>query len=99
MPRGFTEKNKTAILRREYGKVCKYYSGGMVMAQVTKDTLIGEAIQMDQGIIPILMGAGMHCIGCPSAQGESLAEAAMVHGIDPVGLVNAINEYLTAKEQ
>ena len=59
------------------------------MAQVTKDTLIGEAIRIDQGIIPILMGAGMHCIGCPSAQGESLAEAAMVHGIDADALVNA----------
>ena len=69
------------------------------MAQVTKDTLIGEAIRMDQGIIPILMGAGMHCIGCPSAQGESLAEAAMVHGIDADALVNAVNEYLAAKAQ
>lgn len=69
------------------------------MAQVTKDTLIGEAIRIDQGIIPILMGAGMHCIGCPSAQGESLAEAAMVHGIDPDALVNAVNEYLAAKAQ
>lgn len=69
------------------------------MAQVTRDTLIGEAIRIDQGIIPILMGAGMHCIGCPSAQGESLAEAAMVHGIDADSLVNAVNEYLAAKEQ
>ena len=48
------------------------------MAQVTKDTLIGEAIRIDEGIVPILMGAGMHCIGCPASQGESLAEAAMV---------------------
>ena len=69
------------------------------MAQVTKDTLIGEAIRIDQGIIPILMGAGMHCIGCPASQGESLAEAAMVHGIDADSLVNAVNEYLAAKEQ
>ena len=69
------------------------------MAQVTKDTLIGEAIRIDQGIIPILMGAGLHCIGCPSAQGESLAEAPMVHGIDADALVNAVNEYLAAKAQ
>ncbi|MCD2493179.1 DUF1858 domain-containing protein [Lacrimispora sp. NSJ-141] len=69
------------------------------MAQVTKDTLIGEALRMDQGIAPVLMGAGMHCIGCPSAQGESLAEAAMVHGIDADQLVNAVNEYLAAKAQ
>ena len=68
------------------------------MAQVTKDTLIGEAIRIDQGIIPILMGAGMHCIGCPSAQGESLAEAAMVHGIDADLLVEKINAFLKANE-
>ena len=67
------------------------------MAQVTKDTLIGEAIRMDQGIIPILMGAGMHCIGCPSAQGESLEEAAMVHGLDAQVLEDQINDYLAAK--
>ena len=69
------------------------------MAKVTKDMLIGELIRLDEGIVPILMGAGMHCIGCPSAQGESLAEAAMVHGIDPDALVNAVNEYLAAKAQ
>ena len=69
------------------------------MAKVTKDTLIGEAIQIDQGIVPILMGAGMHWIGCPSSQAESLAEAAMVHGIDADTLVNTVNEYLATKEQ
>ena len=69
------------------------------MAKVTKDTLIGEAIQIDQGIVPILMGAGMHCIGCPASRAESLAEAAMVHGIDADTLVNTVNEYLATKEQ
>ena len=64
------------------------------MAKVTKDTLIGEAIQIDQGIVPILMGAGMHCIGCPSSQGESLEEAAMVHGMDADVLVQQINDFL-----
>ncbi len=68
------------------------------MAQVTKDTLIGEALMINEGIAPILMGIGMHCLGCPSSQGESLAEAALVHGLDPDVLVNAINEYLAAKE-
>lgn len=68
------------------------------MAQVTKDTLIGEALMINEGIAPILMGIGMHCLGCPASQGESLAEAALVHGIDPDELVNAINEYLAAKE-
>ena len=53
------------------------------MARITKDTTIGEALQIDAGIIPILMGIGMHCVGCPSSAGETLEEAAMVHGIDP----------------
>lgn len=53
---------------------------------------IGEIIRQDQTIIPILMEAGMHCVGCPSAQGESLEEAAMVHGMDIDALLKAINE-------
>ncbi len=52
------------------------------MAEITKDTLIGEALQLNPDIAPILLEMGMHCLGCPSAQGESLAEAAMVHGMD-----------------
>ena len=51
------------------------------MTRITKDTTIGEALQIDAGIIPILMGIGMHCVGCPSSAGETLEEAAMVHGI------------------
>ena len=52
------------------------------MAQVSRDTTIGEALSMNPGIAPILQEIGMHCLGCPASQGESLAEAAMVHGID-----------------
>lgn len=66
------------------------------MTQVTKEMLIGDVIRMDNGVIPILMRAGMHCVGCPSAQGESLEEACMVHGMDVNDLVGAINEYLEA---
>lgn len=62
------------------------------MAQITKDMTIGEIIRIDQGVIPILIEAGMHCIGCPSAQGETLEEAAMVHGMDIDALMKAINE-------
>ena len=64
------------------------------MARVTKDTTIGEVIQIDAGVIPILMGAGMHCVGCPSSAGETLEEAAMVHGIDSDLLVEEIQSYL-----
>ena len=68
------------------------------MAKVTKDTTIGEMLQLDQNIAVILMRAGMHCIGCPSSQAESLAEAAMVHGIDAELLVEKINAFLKANE-
>ena len=64
------------------------------MARVTKDTTIGEVIQIDAGVIPILMGAGMHCVGCPSSAGETLEEAAMVPGIDSDMLVEEIQSYL-----
>ena len=46
------------------------------MAQVTKKTLIGEALSIDEEIAPILMGIGMHCLGCPASQGESLRKLA-----------------------
>lgn len=68
------------------------------MTQITKDMIIYDILKVDANLAPVLMGAGMHCIGCPSAQGESLEEAAMVHGLDADELVNALNEYLAAKE-
>ena len=52
------------------------------MAAITKDMTIGEILRTNPAVAPILMEAGMHCLGCPSAQGESLEEAAMVHGLD-----------------
>lgn len=64
------------------------------MTRITKDTTIGEALQIDAGIIPILMGIGMHCVGCPSSASETLEEAAMVHGIDPDMLIEEIQNYL-----
>ncbi|MGB8454848.1 DUF1858 domain-containing protein [Anaerocolumna sp. AGMB13025] len=67
------------------------------MAQISKEMTIGEIIRVDQGIIPILMASGMHCVGCPSSQGESLEEAAMVHGMDAEELLETINEYLGTK--
>ncbi|MDD6491558.1 MAG: DUF1858 domain-containing protein [Firmicutes bacterium] len=52
------------------------------MAQITKEMTIGEILRANPNVAPILMEAGMHCLGCPSAQAESLEEAAMVHGMD-----------------
>ena len=49
---------------------------------ISKSTTIGELLVTFPESAPILMEIGMHCLGCPSSQMESLEEAAMVHGID-----------------
>ena len=65
------------------------------MAQtVTLDMTIGQILQINEGVVPILMNSGMHCLGCPSSQMESLGEACMVHGIDAEQLVAEINAFL-----
>ena len=49
----------------------------MAAAVVTKDTLIGDLLRIDANVAPILLGIGMHCLGCPSSQGETIEEAAL----------------------
>ncbi len=67
------------------------------MKQVTKDMNIREMVMMDEGIVQILMNAGMHCLGCMMSHFENLEQACAVHGIDADALVDEINEYLEAK--
>ncbi|HNZ83557.1 MAG TPA: DUF1858 domain-containing protein [Sedimentibacter sp.] len=64
--------------------------------KVTKDMYIGEVLQIDPGLAGLLMEAGMHCLGCPSSQMESLEDAAMVHGFNADELVNKLNAYLSS---
>ena len=68
------------------------------MAKVTKDTMIVELLQINADVAPLLLNIGMHCLGCPSSQMETIEEAAMVHGIDPDGLVTDINDFLEHAE-
>ncbi|MCI7225989.1 hybrid cluster protein-associated redox disulfide domain [uncultured Clostridium sp.] len=69
------------------------------MAKVNKDMLIGEILQLDPNMAGVLMASGMHCVGCPSSQAESLEEASMVHGL-PVDLVVArLNAYLESVDK
>lgn len=64
------------------------------MARVTKDTMIGDLLQIDQNVAPLLLNIGMHCLGCPSSQMETIEEAAMAHGLDPDDLVVEINTFI-----
>lgn len=65
------------------------------MATITKDTIIGEILDLDETTAPYFLEMGMHCLGCPSARGETLEQACAVHGVDPDELVNKINEHLS----
>lgn len=67
------------------------------MAEITKDMTIGEILRIDEGLVPLLLETGMHCLGCPSAQMETLEQACMVHGNDVDSLVGRMNEYLASK--
>ncbi len=63
---------------------------------ITKDMVIGEIITEHPELVRTFFANGMMCIGCPASQGESIDEAASVHGIDPDQLVSALNEALGA---
>jgi len=64
---------------------------------ITKDMLIGDILDIDVGIAQFLLEIGMHCLGCPSARGESLEEACMVHDTDVDELLEKINAYMSEK--
>lgn len=66
--------------------------------KITKEMTMGELLSIDRGVAIVLMEVGMHCIGCPSSIGESLEEAAMVHGINPDELLVNINKYFEKKK-
>lgn len=67
--------------------------------KITKDMTIGEILRINANMAGVLMAGGMHCVGCPSSQGESLEEAAMVHGIDPDLLLARLNAFMEAMEK
>ena len=67
------------------------------MQKVTKDMIIMDVLKLDPGTADFFFGIGMHCLGCPSASGESIEEACRVHGVDADELVEKINTYLASK--
>ncbi len=68
------------------------------MQKVTPDMIISDILKIDRGTAPILLKTGMHCLGCPSSMGETLAEACAVHGVDVNEIVRELNEYLEKKQ-
>lgn len=61
---------------------------------IDKTMIIADIMAVNRGLAGILMQNGMHCVGCPAAQGETLEEAALVHGMDADVIVASMNKYL-----
>lgn len=59
--------------------------------EISKDMMIGDILRQKPEATMLLMQFGMGCIGCPSSQGESLEQAASVHGVDIEKLIEALN--------
>lgn len=64
---------------------------------VTKDTIIGDLLDKEPGCAKFFFAIGMHCLGCPSARGESIEQACAVHGTDADELIAKINDFLSTK--
>ncbi len=68
------------------------------MTTITKQMSIGEVLEIDRTTAPIMMEYGMHCMGCPFSQMESLEMGCAAHGTDANELVQKLNDYLASKE-
>ena len=64
------------------------------MKEITKDMKIGEILEKNIEIAPFFFEMGMHCLGCPSARNETVAQACLVHGVNADELVEKINDFL-----
>jgi len=64
---------------------------------INEQMSIGEVLRLDAGTVPVFMEFGMHCLGCPHATAESLADASAAHGVDVTALVDKLNAFLAGK--
>lgn len=65
--------------------------------KITKDTIIGDVLKIDTDLAPFFFEIGMHCLGCPSAQSETIEEACFVHDADCDALLEKLNDFLAKK--
>ena len=67
------------------------------MQKITKDMIIADVLKVDVELAPFFFAIGMHCLGCPSASGETIEEACMVHNTNCDELVKKMNDFLEIK--
>ena len=67
------------------------------MAEITRNTIIGDILDMDSSTAPLFLEIGMHCLGCPASRGETLEQACLVHGVNPDDLIPNLNAHMNGK--
>jgi hybrid cluster-associated redox disulfide protein len=66
---------------------------------ITKDTIIGDILDFNgRAAAPYFFEMGMHCLGCPSARGETVGEACMVHGVSAEDLIEKLNKAVNGSD-
>ena len=70
----------------------------IIMIEITKDTIIGDVLDIAPQTAPLFMAIGMHCLGCPSSRGETVEEACMVHGVDCDAFLKQVNYFIEASQ-
>ena len=65
---------------------------------ITKDTIIGDILDIAPQTAPVFMSIGMHCLGCPASRGETVEEACMVHGVEVDALLKQVNSLIEASK-
>lgn len=69
------------------------------MVQITKNTIIGDILDIAPETAPLFLSIGMHCLGCPSSRGETVEQACMVHGVDVDALLAELNKMTAGAAQ
>ncbi len=72
--------------------------GILLMNRITRETVIGDILEADEGAAKFFVDMGMHCLGCPASSGETVEQACDVHGVDVDKFLEDINEYFTVRQ-
>lgn len=64
------------------------------MANITKETIVGDILNIAPETAPAFLNIGMHCLGCPASRNETVEQACMVHGVDADELLERINQMI-----
>ena len=66
---------------------------------ITSDMSIASVMRLDPEVAPVFLSYGMHCLYCPHASAESIAEASLVHGVDADAFLAQVNRFIEASEE